>query len=193
VPRPCEFDEGEALDRAIVAFWKGGYEGTRLETLLEAMGVGRQSVYNKFGDKRALFMKCLHRYHERSRENLRQHFAPGRSAAEAFASLFESVVVKDDGEKRMGCFMVNSAMELVRTDVEVADLVARNQRALEDVFVTALEEGKKRGELPHLDDPRRVGRFLIGAFFGLLVLAKSDPRSPALADMAGVALGVLAR
>ena len=54
--RPIEFDQDEALERALQVFWRHGYEGTSLDALCEAMQIGRQSLYNTFGDKRALFL-----------------------------------------------------------------------------------------------------------------------------------------
>lgn len=188
--RPCEFDEDEALDRAMSAFWRGGFEATGLDELQEATGVGRQSLYNKFGDKRALFLRCLRRYQETKGAQLRDHFGGVRPVAEAFRRLFEGALEAPDDEKRMGCFMVNTAMELARNDVEVGDLVARGQRGMEDGFAAALEAGQRRGELPRGFDCRGVARFLMGTLLGLKVLTKSDPRSPAAADLARVALQV---
>lgn len=40
-------------------FWRKGYEKTSLDDLIEAMGVGRQSLYNTFGDKRAIYLTAL--------------------------------------------------------------------------------------------------------------------------------------
>ena len=196
VGRPCEFEEGQALDAAMRAFWEGGYEATGLDQLQAATGVGRQSLYNKFGDKRALFLRCLARYHERGLEGLRRLFAAGPVPA-AFRTLFEGLLAEPDADKRMGCFMVNTAMELARRDVEVGDLVARNQCSLEDAFHEALQAGRARGELPATADPashdRATARFLVGALLGVKVLTKSDPRSPAAADMVRVTLDALRR
>lgn len=189
--RPAEFDEAEALERAMGAFWKGGYDATGVDDLVEATGLGRQSLYNTFGDKRSLFLRCLRLYHERGAKALATHLAAARPVARAFASLFEGVLGDSDCEKRRGCFMVNTAMELASRDVEVGDLIARQQRALEDAFTGALQAGRDRGELAAGLDVRAVGRFLVGTLLGMTVLAKSDPRSEAAADMARVALEVL--
>ena len=189
--RPCEFDEDEVLERAMHTFWLHGYDGTSLEDLLAATGIARQSLYNRFGDKRALFIKALRRYHANGGGKIKSVFEQVLPVQAAFRQLFESASSEDDDAKRMGCFMINAAMEMARHDVEIADIVTRNQRGFEDLFVTALEAGKARGELPPAFDCLATGRFLVGAFFGLKVLAKSDPSSPLLPDMVKVTLSVL--
>src|SRR5216683_2144590 len=64
--RPREFDRDEALDRATRAFWAKGYASTSTEDLLAAMNIGRQSLYNAFGDKRRLYLEALERYQRES-------------------------------------------------------------------------------------------------------------------------------
>ena len=188
--RPCEFDEDDVLDKAMRTFWMRGYDGTSLEDLLAATGIARQSLYNRFGDKRALFIKALRRYHGIGQERLKAVFEQIQPVSEAFRQLFTNASHESDDLKRMGCFMINTAMELARNDVEIADIVTRNQRMFEDLFVTALEAGKARGELPAGFDCLANGRFLVGAFFGLKVLAKSDPSSPILTDMVTITLNI---
>src|SRR6202035_795671 len=60
--RPRSFDIDRALDRAMVVFWRKGYEGASLSDLTKAVGVNRPSLYAAFGDKEALFRKALDRY-----------------------------------------------------------------------------------------------------------------------------------
>lgn len=62
--RPRAFDVEAALDRAVEIFWKNGYEGADLDTLTEAMGINRPSLYAAYGDKRALFFKAVERYYQ---------------------------------------------------------------------------------------------------------------------------------
>src|ERR1700691_3568021 len=60
--RPRSFDIDRALDRALVVFWRKGYEGASLSDLTKAVCVNRPSLYAAFGDKEALFRKALDRY-----------------------------------------------------------------------------------------------------------------------------------
>ena len=62
--RPREFYLNEALDRAMLVFWRKGYEGASLSDLTEALGVARPSLYAAFGNKEQLFRKALDRYDE---------------------------------------------------------------------------------------------------------------------------------
>lgn len=52
----------DALDRAVEVFWRKGYEASSLDDLTTAMGINRPSLYAAFGDKAALFERCLDRY-----------------------------------------------------------------------------------------------------------------------------------
>ena len=49
-------------ERATQLFWERGYEATGMTQLLEHVGIGRQSLYDTFGGKRALFLECLSQY-----------------------------------------------------------------------------------------------------------------------------------
>ncbi|MFJ1456364.1 TetR/AcrR family transcriptional regulator [Nocardia sp. N2S4-5] len=60
--RPRSFDVDAALDRALEAFWRQGYEGTSLTDLTTAMGINKPSLYAAFGNKEELFGKVLARY-----------------------------------------------------------------------------------------------------------------------------------
>jgi len=43
-------------------FWDRGFEATGMAQLVEHVGIGRQSLYNAFGDKHSLFLEALEAY-----------------------------------------------------------------------------------------------------------------------------------
>ena len=60
--RPKAFDRDRTLARALELFQAKGYEATSIQDLVDAMGIGRQSLYDTFGDKEALYREALERY-----------------------------------------------------------------------------------------------------------------------------------
>ncbi len=60
--RPAKFDTEETLEKAMLLFWEYGYSDTGLALLERHLGLGRQSIYNTFGDKNALFLKAYQHY-----------------------------------------------------------------------------------------------------------------------------------
>src|SRR5437762_2065747 len=82
--RSKEFDEERALAAAVDVFWRQGYENTSLEALMREMGIARQSLYDTFGDKRALYLKAMAFYRERTNSSLRQSLSSAPTVKEGF-------------------------------------------------------------------------------------------------------------
>ena len=189
--RPREFDPDTALDAAMQTFWTRGYEATSLPELLDATGLARQSLYNTFGGKRALYLACLRRYVETGAGRMAEA-ARGLPAREAIRASFQIVLAAPLADLRRGCFVVNSAAELAARDAEVARISAAALRQQERFFAEVLRKGVRDGELS-LSQRRleQTARFLMGALQGLRLVAKADPSSPALDDIVDVTLQVL--
>jgi TetR/AcrR family transcriptional repressor of nem operon len=184
--RTPEFDQDEVLDKALQTFWRKGYEATSLNDLLEATGLARQSLYNTFGDKHGLFLAALRRYVDRGLGQFSKTLE-GRPVRAAIRRLFEDVV--QPVARPCGCFLVNSATELVPRDPEVGRLAVSALAAQERALAEALRRGVREGELDLT--PKRIeqtARFLVSALQGLQVMVKATPDSPALQDTIAVAL-----
>ena len=109
--RHKQFDREEALDRAMRLFWAKGYEASSISDLLGVMGLNRASLYDTFGDKRALFLAALERYvREVNRANLAILQSDG-PAADALRGYFSTLVALSSDEGRLGCMLANTAVE----------------------------------------------------------------------------------
>src|ERR1700761_2566080 len=59
------YDESAVLTQAVKVFWTRGYAGTAISDLVEATGLSRSSLYQRFVDKDGLFLEALAAYHSR--------------------------------------------------------------------------------------------------------------------------------
>lgn len=174
MPRPRSFEEDEALDAALLVFWRQGYEATSIQELVDATGLSRSSLYAAFGDKHGLFLRCLERYGETVGADwtapLRDPSAGLPEIRRCFELMLELI---DAGIGRMGCFNVVSLAERGPHDPDVADLTQANFRMVREAFRAALGAAAARGELPAEADLEAHADHLAVSFQGLMLQARS--------------------
>jgi len=177
VARPRQFDPDQVLDRSMHEFWERGYRDTSVDDLVQVTGVRPGSLYNAFpGGKRDLFLKTLHRYSNLVvPEKLGALERPGAGLPELRAYFDGLVRDLTTPEGRMGCLMVNSAVELAAEDSEVGELVRGHMARLERNAERALRNAKRRGEIPARVNPRAKATQLMATGMGMMVVGKTDP------------------
>jgi TetR/AcrR family transcriptional repressor of nem operon len=139
--RPREFDREEALDRAIRVFWANGYAATSTDDLRTAMGIGQQSLYNAFRDKRALYLEALERY---QRTSIAGHLRRLNAAATPIAgieALLAGLISEDDAVRALGCMGVGAVCEFGSTDPDIVALRAKAAPTLHRRLIARLKEG----------------------------------------------------
>jgi TetR/AcrR family transcriptional repressor of nem operon len=166
------FDRDEVLEKAMNVFWERGYEATGISQLLERTGIGRQSLYDTFGDKRSLFIETLnHYFRTRVGPLLAQLRAPG-SPRENLLQAFRMAEKTISQADFHGCMIGNTTAELTERDPEVKVLVKGYLDAMEDAFTELLRRGQKAGEFPDDIDPRDLARVFVHTLQGLTLLHK---------------------
>ena len=190
--RQKEFDRDEVLHKAMEVFWTRGYEAASIQDLVRHMGINRQSIYDTFGDKHALFLQALDRYQDiQSRKVFAVLEQPG-PVKKNLRRLFEEAVDRAlSGEGRRGCFVGNSMSELAGRCKQTATRTCSCVATAEQMFRRTLDRGKQQGELPRVRDTRAVARFLYSNLQGLLLLAKATRDRKLLTDVVKVTLSVL--
>jgi TetR/AcrR family transcriptional regulator, transcriptional repressor for nem operon len=180
VGRPKEFERDDVLGAALDVFWAKGYDATSLDDLTSAMGIGRASLYNEFGDKHSLFIEALDRYRVARLTQLSDVLENGPSARAGIAAAMRGTVdlLWADGNRR-GCLMVNSAAELAASDPAVATRAAEAFERTENAFHSALARGKRSGDFDANLNVRATARYLANTLTGLRLLAKTTDRKVA--------------
>jgi TetR/AcrR family transcriptional repressor of nem operon len=189
--RPREFDVDQALDRATELFWTKGFEETSMRELEEGLGVGRQSLYSTFGDKRDLFLASLDRYAALQRARLAPLLEPD-AGLDAIRRFFEDTVEYcTRAEPRRSCMMLNSVVEFGRADADVSRRCDANQQQIAGGFRHALSGAVKKGELRADADQAALALFLVSQVYGLVVLSRSGAPAAMLARVAATAVSAL--
>jgi TetR/AcrR family transcriptional repressor of nem operon len=172
--RPKSFDADAVLDQAVQLFWERGYEGTSLADLEAHLGLGRQSLYNTFGDKHALFLKALDRYRREVAETgLARLTAPNAGLDAIRAFLHWGVESLTAPGSRRGCLVTNTISERASQDPDALLRCNQSRDVLERSFRRALVHAKERGELPECLDVEATATLLVVHNYGLNVMAKT--------------------
>lgn len=190
--RPAEFDRDAALELALLAFWRDGYQETSVKSLSERLGITRSSFYNAFGSQEAMFLEALDRYFARSPDRAMADNAPEGSVctliSETFRTICASLAADPDAK---GCLAVNSVGALCNVDEtlgpKVAALMIERLQRIENLLALAV----RRDELPKGTDIKAVALALKTLLVGLNSMAKVLPDRNALWPAARTTLAAL--
>jgi TetR/AcrR family transcriptional regulator, transcriptional repressor for nem operon len=147
VPRPKAFDPDTVRERVADAFAAHGYRGTSLALLEEASGLGKQSLYNTFGDKQALYLASLECVGDRlaSARTAMARADTGRQAIDVFfAGLLQQCADPDPAQH--ACLVTNGLLEGIDEPAVAAKLRERWQ-ATQALLRVAVERGQRDGSV----------------------------------------------
>src|ERR1700739_2456261 len=137
--RPRSFDPNDVLDIARQVFWQKGFQATSLDEITAASGVANPSLYAASGDKSALLLKVLARYHDGILGWAERTLAQAGPARDAIRQWLTGFIPYCSGEKgQRGCLSVNSATDGSLDQAEVRRSIERYNRRLEELLRTRL-------------------------------------------------------
>lgn len=182
--RPREFDREEALNGAIQAFAESGYAGTSTDTLLHAMRLGRQSLYNAFGDKGQLYHEALRTYITTSIAEQIRILNDAVSARKGIEQLLRAFVLRPP----QNCLGISATCEFGRSDPAITALSDAAggvlRAALEQQIIRAKTEGGVAAEV----DEEAAAHFLMATLTGIKVAARGGAPRNTLQAIAAMAL-----
>jgi AcrR family transcriptional regulator len=189
--RPRSFDPDEALDLARDVFWQKGFQGASLDDITAATGLNKPSLYAAFGDKDALFLKVLDRYHARIVANAERILKEGPAARDAIERWLTSFVPFCSGIKgSRGCLSVNTAADGAADQKAVRKRIERFNRKLEQLLSNRLRAD--RAQFSDAFDPDNTAHTIMAIYVGLMVLAKDAPAAARVRGTLNQAMKLLA-
>ncbi len=139
------------------------------------MGVGRQSLYNTFGDKESLFVEALHHYRKVRLQPRVETLRGSGSGLQNVRRILDSWQTTGAQMAQRGCLMANSIAEFGMRDTRFSAVLGQMLGEMEDAFTQALEKARADGELPPGRDPRTLARLFTTLGQGLSTVGKLDP------------------
>lgn len=185
--RPREFDTDDALDRAIDVFREHGFEGASAQMLVDAIGIGRQSLYGAFGDKWRLYCAAVRRY---GMAECAAHFEAlrkGPRALDGIAAMLRRVVDSAD----QPCLGVGSICEFGVSQADLAAINAPLAEALHTAVAARLVDARKEGDLADDLDPDVAAEFIIANIAAIRVAGRGGAERGILASLAEMTLRAL--
>ena len=171
--RPKSFDDAAVLDRALQLFRERAFDGTSMSDLEAHLGLGRQSLYNTFGDKRELYLKALDLYQRQATDGMVAMLeAPdaGLDALEHWLAANATTVTVPGAPA--GCFTVNSIIERP-DDPPTAARCTRGRECLTAAIRTVLSRAQAKGEIPAERNLEGLVGLVVAHVYGLAVLARA--------------------
>lgn len=169
--RPRKFDEGVALDLAMVVFWRRGYDGASMTELTKAMGINPPSLYFAFGSKRGLFDAVLERYDARRAKHKDAVLAAATAREAAETMLFGAVEWLVDPLEPLGCLMVQAGLSASAANSDVPQELSRRRSRVTKLMAELFEKGQRTGNLTVDVDPAELALYIEMVFSGLCVHA----------------------
>lgn len=191
---PKQFDPDRTLDDAQDVFWRDGYAAASIGVLEAELGVGRKSLYDTYGGKKALYVKALERYAasviQAMCDGLDRESSP---AAKNLERVLGKLARHHGSADSKGC-LLGVAMAQGEPGGEGGDAgaVVRDALArLEDSFAAAVERGQAEGGVQPDLSPRDQGRALVALTQGIALMGRASVPPATLKGAVRAALAAL--
>ena len=186
--RTKEFDRDEALQAAIGVFCEKGYAAASTDELMRAMKIGRQSMYDTFGDKRHLYLEAFRRYVADSINGQIAYLEKSSSPLAGIEKMLLAFATRTEREGIVGCMGVNAICEFGRSDPEVTLLGDAEGIRLTAALELALRRAKSKKEINKTLKEDAAAQFIRATLSGMKVAAKAGADASTLKSIAYFAL-----
>lgn len=192
VGRPRSFDRTQAIDDAMLLFWRYGYEATSLSRLKAAIGGGitAPSFYAAFGSKEALFKEVVARYMETHGRVNDPLFDETLAPREAISSaLSRSARMQCDEHLPKGCLVALGTLGSYADEDSSIPLPLREARArIRAGLLACVRRGIDGGDLAAGTEAPALATLFEGLLLGISPMARDGVALPVIEGAIALAL-----
>ncbi|AXB78908.1 TetR/AcrR family transcriptional regulator [Novosphingobium sp. P6W] len=185
--RPKEFDVDVAVAAAAGVFKDHGYEGTSAQMLVDAMGIGRQSLYDTFGDKWGIYCAAMRQYCQNETRAHSDLLASQPRAIDGIRAMFDRVV----DEAATGCLGLGSIVEFGCKEPDIVKIRDVYGEILANAMRDALAAAREQGDVAPDQDLDHLTTFTLQMISTIRLTARAGATSEHIAAMAPIALRAL--
>jgi TetR/AcrR family transcriptional regulator, transcriptional repressor for nem operon len=191
VSRNKSFSPAVTLQQVADVFVERGYDGTSLAQLEAASGLGKQSLYNTFGDKKAMYLGAVECATARYAgvQALMQSAADGRQALQRFFDQLVQDCASGDAQ-RHSCIVSAGLLEGIDDD-DIQQRLQAKWNATHALLKSAVARGQGDRSVASTAKPQELADHLMTAMSGLRVMARTRPGAARLKRVVAQALSVL--
>ena len=165
----------------MLVFWEKGYDGTSIQDLEHAMGLNRTSIYNAFGNKRAIFDRVMSCYKESVMSALFAKLDDAPNIKEGIRRMLNSALdIHFDEDNPGGCLVVLSLLESGQHDEQARASMQQAIQDLKSALQARLGKAKKSGELSVGLDVGSTATTIATTMTGMMVMGKANFSKAAL-------------
>lgn len=170
--RPLSFDRDAALEKAMLTFWRHGYETTSIVDLTTAMGVTAPSIYTAFGDKKRLFLEAARRY-AGDPEAMAQAIDRAETAYVAAETMLIGAATTFTGEATPpGCLLASATASGSLASVDVQRAIADIRTGIANHLRARIVRDISVSVLPDDTDAAALAGMVMAIIQGMSVLAR---------------------
>ncbi len=186
--RPLSFDRDAALEKAMLTFWRHGYETTSIADLTCAMGITPPSLYTAFGDKKRLFLETVKLY-AGDADVMAQTIADAPSARDAARDMLVGAATAfTNPSTPPGCLLASATASGSAASADVQRAVADIRLGIVSMLQARIERDIMTGKLADTTNAEALAGLVIAVIQGMSVLARDGADRRALLGIVDTAL-----
>lgn len=163
--RSVEFNEQDAIAKAMDVFWKKGYNGASMRELTEAMGINSSSLYNTIGDKQKLFVRCIKNYTETRMADALKIAHESKSSLNAIIT-FINASVNTIIHGNDSCLAIKTTFEVAKVDTDIQAILKADSDFTHSLILSLVKNAMDKNEINSTIDPEMLTDYIVSSFTG---------------------------
>jgi AcrR family transcriptional regulator len=179
--RPRSFDRDHAVDKAMLLFWRHGFDSTSLGQLKDELGISTASFYAAFGSKEALFKEAVDRYIDSYGRVSGPLWDTAMSPMQAIEkALRDTARMQTDRRHPLGCLLVLAGVTASVESEHLQKLLGKSRARIRGGIKACLARAHAAHELNEALDVETLSEVLSTFVFGITTQARDGSPVEAL-------------